>query len=63
MHSLTQEVDVEVEGGVDEAHAEPHHAEGDDLWAEGQDHSPNSQDAVGYNEAGERHHGCFICFH
>ena len=54
MHSLTQEVNVEVEGGVDEAHAEPHHAEGDDLWAEGQDHSPHSQYAVGYYEAGKR---------
>ena len=54
MHSLTQEVDIEVEGGIDQAHAEPHHTKGDDLWAEGQDHSPDGQDAVGYNKAGEK---------
>ena len=33
-YALTQKVDVEVECWIDEAHEKPHHAEGDDLWAE-----------------------------
>ena len=54
MHLLTQKVDVEVECGVDQAHAEPHHTEGDDLWAEGEDNPSDGQDAVGDDEAREQ---------
>ena len=52
-YDLTQEVDVEVECWVDEAHEEPRHAEGDDLGAEGEDDTPDGQDGVGDDEAVE----------